>query len=236
MKYHILFDIDGTILTFRHGIAKRLFAEMLESLFKREVPDDAIPHFHGMTDLQIIKSITCNIGLTFEDISDKIPEIWKSMIKMFEEYSIPENITLHPGIIELIEELNGDNNFTLGLVTGNFIENAYLKLSIAGLDKYFPTGAFGCDSADRNMLPPIAIERANKYYKSTEIKSSNTLIIGDTFRDIECAKHNNIKVISVATGGFCVDELSKFEPDIALNDLSNTNKSLDIIYNLLNSN
>lgn len=236
MKYLVLFDIDGTILNFKHGIAKDLFAVMLKELFGRDVPDSAIPKFHGMTDLQIIRSIATNIGLTYDEISGLIPTIWKKMLSMFEEHSIPENVTLLPGITDLINNLNENQDVRLGLITGNFIENAYLKLSIAGLDSYFPTGAFGCDSENRNNLPPIAIERINKYYNTDTFYSGNTIIIGDTQRDIECAHTNGIKVLAVATGEFTSDELSLHTPDAILNNLSNTNKSLDIIYSLLNVN
>lgn len=236
MKYLVLFDIDGTILNFKHGIAKDLFAVMLKELFGREVPDSAIPQFHGMTDLQIIRSIALNIGLAYDEISEMIPSIWVKMLSMFKEHSIPENVTLLPGITDLIEILHKNEDISLGLITGNFLENAYLKLSIAGLDGYFPTGAFGCDSENRNNLPPIAIDRINKHYNTKNFHSGNTIIIGDTFRDIECAHVNGIKVLAVATGGASSDELLIHTPDAILNNLSNTNKSLDIIYSLLNVN
>lgn len=236
MKYLVLFDIDGTILNFKHGIAKQLFSEMLKELFGRDIPDSAIPHFHGMTDLQIIKSIAENIGITYEETAELIPAIWNRMLDMFKEHSKPENVTVLPGVRGLIENLLDDSDIRLGLVTGNFLENAYLKLNIAGLDSYFPTGAFGCDSVDRNNLPPIAIERVNKHYLTNNFHSGNTIIIGDTFRDIDCAKANNIKVLAVATGGFSEDDLMIHQPDAFLNDLSNTGEALNTIYTLFNKN
>lgn len=236
MKHLVLFDIDGTILNFRHGIAKELFAVMLNELFGKDVPESAIPQFHGMTDLQIISTIAENIGLSYDEVSVLIPTIWKKMLTMFEQHSIPENVTVLPGVIELISQLHQNNDIRLGLITGNFFENAYLKLSIAGLDKYFPTGAFGSDAADRNHLPSIAIERMNKHYQTNNFHSGNTVIIGDTYRDIECAHKNGIRVLAVATGGFTIDELQNHNPDAIINDFSNTNNSLNIIYSLLNVN
>ncbi|MBX3043222.1 MAG: HAD hydrolase-like protein [Candidatus Kapabacteria bacterium] len=236
MKYLVLFDIDGTILNFRHGIAKQLFAEMLKELFGRDVPDSAIPQFHGMTDLQIIRSISENIGISYQDTIELIPQIWKKMLVMFQQHSLPENVTVLPGVPDLIKTLSENDEVRLGLITGNFLENAYLKLSIAGLDSYFPTGAFGCDSEDRNMLPPIAIMRINQHYNTQLFASHNTIIIGDTHRDIECARKNGIKVIAVATGGFTNEELNSQAPDAVLNDLGDTSYSLKTIYSLLNSN
>lgn len=236
MKKLILFDIDGTILNFRHGIAKELFASMLEELFNRPVPEEAIPYFHGMTDLQIIRTIAENIGITYSEVEPIIPGIWQKMLAMFQEHSKEENITILPGIPELIEQLNKDKNISLALVTGNFMENAYLKLSVSGLDKYFPTGAFGCDSADRNALPPIAIQRVNSSYNGEVFNNTNSIIIGDTFRDIECAHVNRIKVMAVATGGFTIDELNAHKPDKVIRDFSDLDQSINDIYSLFDLN
>jgi phosphoglycolate phosphatase-like HAD superfamily hydrolase len=236
MKYLILFDIDGTILKFRHGLAKDLFAGMLSNLFSRDIPDKAIPDFHGMTDMQIIRIITENIGLSFEETKKMLPEVWKSMLTLFEPHSNEDNITLFPGVKELIETLFKNKSITLGLITGNFYENAYLKLKTVGLNKYFTFGAFGSDSDDRNMLPPIALNRANDYIKSDCFNCHNTLIIGDTHRDVECAKKNYIPVLCVATGFQSFEELSLLNPDAVLHDFSDIENSLKIIYNLLESN
>ncbi len=225
----ILFDIDGTILNFKHGIAKRLFTEMLSELFGRDVPDEAIPEFLGMTDLQIIRQIAHNIGLSYKNILDKIPIIWQRIYSSFEENAIPENVKILPGVIKLIQILHKRQDIQLGLITGNFHENAYLKLRTHSLDVFFPIGAFGSDSDDRNSLPPIAIQRANQYLKRKVFTSQNTLIIGDTPRDIDCAKAHNIKVLCVATGSISYEELLELNPDYVVEDLSDTNAIIEII-------
>jgi phosphoglycolate phosphatase-like HAD superfamily hydrolase len=235
MKYLILFDIDGTILKFRYGLAKDLFAQMLSKLFSKDIPDNAIPDFHGMTDMQIIRIITENIGLSFDETKKRLPEVWKEMLILFEKHSNDENIELFPGVEDLIGALSKDKSITLGLITGNFYENAYLKLKAKGLNKYFPFGAFGSDSDDRNMLPPLAVYRANVYVKSDCFNCHNTLIIGDTHRDIECAKLHNIPVLCVATGFQTYEELYQLKPDALLLDFSNLENSLKIIYHLLES-
>jgi len=130
----ILFDIDGTILNFKYGIAKKLFAEMLSELFGRDVPDEAIPDFWGMTDLQIIREIAENIGFSYDSILDKIPVIWHRIYSGFEEHTTPENVKLLPGVNHLLKILNEREDVQLGLITGNFYDNAYLKLRTHGLD------------------------------------------------------------------------------------------------------
>jgi len=235
MKYLVLFDIDGTILKFKHSIAKKIFAEELEKILNLKIPEKALPDFHGMTDLQIIKNICFNIGYSYNELSKNLSSLWENLYNIFLNYSNNDNIYILPGIRELIEILNKDNDFILGLLTGNFKKNAYLKIRTVGLEEYFQLGAFGCDTEDRNLLPPIAIERANKFInKENLFNNSNTIIIGDTFRDIQCAKVNNIACISVCTGYQSYEELIKLNPEAIFNDLSNTFLIKDTIIRLIN--
>lgn len=233
MKYLILFDIDGTILNFKSQRAKVLFSKLLTELFEREVPDEAIPTFEGMTDLQILRHITEAMDMSFDKITDNLPKIWNNMLEDFKNESTPENIELLPGTKTLIENLHNNDEVMLALVTGNFTENAYLKLSAHGLDKYFPIGGFGSDHENRNELPIIAIDRANKYIGNNNFNNTNSLIIGDTFRDIECARANNIKVLAVATGHSDFEKLNKLKPDHILEDMSDYLNTEKIIFDLL---
>jgi len=235
MKILVLFDIDGTILKFKHSLAKRLFAELLEDLFGVNIPDNAIPDFHGMTDLQIIKAISKNIDFPIDKTFELIPEIWKRMLLSFQTYTTTENINLLPGVQEIIVNLDNDPRFALGLLTGNFYENAYLKLKAVNLDRYFQFGAFGSDSDDRNQLPPIAISRAKEYFRfEFDFDNTNTIIIGDTHRDEECARLNNIACICVATGHQSYDELNLLKPDAVFRDLSQTDIIKNTIIELIN--
>lgn len=220
MKFLVLFDIDGTILNFRPGLAKELFAVFLAELFERDIPETAIPRFAGMTDLSIIRAIAENVGMEYGEVLQRLPVIWEKMLDTFSGHTNKETITLVPGARELILELAGDPDYSLALVTGNFRENAYLKLKAHRLDNYFETGAFGNDHENRNELPPIAIRRTNEFYKSERFFPYNTIVIGDTLRDIECARHSGIPVISVSSGACSVEELSSGKPDLLVSDLT----------------
>lgn len=236
MPYLILFDIDGTLQNFKSGLAYELFSEILEVVFNRNVPIDAFPNFSGMTDLQILYDIANAVEYPIEDLNSKLPQIWELIFNQFEKVSNSENITLLPGINELINELVLDSTIKLALITGNFKGNAYLKLKAHNLEHFFPCGAFGDDHHNRNELPHIAIERAKQYYKTDVFNNLNTIIIGDTDKDIKCAKINNIPVLSVATGSNTIEELMLHQPDALLSDLSDTSNVISIINKLLNRN
>jgi phosphoglycolate phosphatase-like HAD superfamily hydrolase len=166
----------------------------------------------------------------------KLPEVWCTICNDFKQYCTPEYMKLLPNVSELIKILDSNPDVSLGLQTGNFVENAYIKLKAFNLDTYFPFGAFGSDHEDRNKLPLLAIERANNLIGYPAFSEINTLVIGDSHRDIECAKSNNLPVLAVATGNFSVGELSKFEPDAVLENFENIEETLSTIYGLLRIN
>ena len=86
----------------------------------------------------------------------------------------------------------------LGLVTGNFEPIARLKLNRAGIGHYFEPGhgGFGSDNEDRAALPALARKRAGGYPRE------QTVVIGDTPRDIACARADGVHVIAVTTGPY----------------------------------
>ncbi|MBI5326589.1 MAG: HAD hydrolase-like protein [Ignavibacteriae bacterium] len=228
----VLFDIDGTILIYKKYFSRKVFISIIKEVFGKELQISMLPGFSGMTDLQILKNICSIINIPETELNNNIRVIWTKLLAEFKKLSNPDCIELLPGVIELINLLSDDNNIHLGLLTGNFKENAYLKLSVFDLEKYFPFGAFGCDSDSRNNLPEIAIKRANAFYHFDNFSTDNTIIIGDSPMDIECAKANNIPVVSVATGVFSVNQLTEYKPDFIFENFSDYKKVYESIINL----
>jgi phosphoglycolate phosphatase-like HAD superfamily hydrolase len=65
-------------------------------------------------------------------------------------------------------------------------------------------GAFGSDHPEREALPAIARARAGDPPWPRE----RTAVIGDTPRDIACARADGVRVAAVATGPFDVAALA----------------------------
>lgn len=80
----------------------------------------------------------------------------------------------------------------------------------------FPSGigGFGSDHEDRSALPKIARRRAGE--RGRPYPQAETIVIGDTPRDIACARADGLRVFAIATGPFSVDELS--DADVAVSD------------------
>ncbi len=228
MEFLFLFDIDGTILRLKQYRSKQIFRRALNELFDFDVSESEMPNFSGMTDLQIIKDI-CNIAyFPFSKVENRITELWSYLIRKFDSEIIRENIVLMPSVDKMIAYLNSLENTELALVTGNFRENAYLKLDTYQLGAYFPVGAFGCDYADRNKLPNLAIHRANNHW-SALFNNRNAIIIGDSPNDIICAKANSILSIAVTTGFHSAEELEIYKPDLMFDNFNNYESKIETI-------
>ena len=74
----------------------------------------------------------------------------------------------------------------------------------AGIGHFFPRGqgGFGSDAEERGELPAIARARAGGWARE------RTVVIGDTPRDIACARVDRVRVIAVATGPFTAQDLA----------------------------
>ena len=109
-----------------------------------------------------------------------------------------------PGVIDVLETLAARDGVRLAVLTGNLEPIAHLKLARAGLGGFFERGqgGFGSDHEDRTELPAIARARAGGYPRE------QTVIIGDTPRDIACARADGLRCIAVATGPFAFEELA----------------------------
>ena len=135
--------------------------------------------------------------------------------------------TALPGVAALIEALSSWPHAALGLLTGNYPETGRLKLVAAGYEPDgFRVAAWGTDGPNRRALPPVAMAR-HAEIAGSPIAAQRVVIIGDTPHDIDCAKHNACRSIGVSTGAFDRRRLADDGADLALDDLSDTQRVLD---------
>jgi phosphoglycolate phosphatase len=202
----VLFDIDGTLLT---G-ATRAHSEAL---------DRAIREVHGVdpagirkqiepagrTDGEIARLILLDLGVSARRIDELSGEVREACCRIYAQIR-PPDLTSHvvPGIPDVLAWLGEREGATLGLVTGNYEPVGRLKLRLAGIGKWFASapGAFGSDSEDRAALPAIARRRAG------HVRREDTVVIGDTPRDIACARADGVRCLAVTSGQFGPAELS----------------------------
>lgn len=221
----ILFDIDGTLID--SGGAGTLSLNLaFKELFSIDNAFEGIS-MAGKTDIQIIKegivkhNLPSNNGL--------IPAIVNAYIKNLMIEINNDKKHIKPGINKALESISKQNsNYQLGLLTGNIKQGAQIKLKPFGLNRYFPSGAFGSDDEDRNKLLPIALDRF-KTILNREINFKDCIIIGDTPLDVYCAKPYGASCIAVATGHYPISSLIRAGADIVMEDLSDTDAFLKAI-------
>lgn len=230
----LLFDIDGTLLvTIQRSIYRAKVAEAVASIFGTAGKINEVS-FSGKTDLHIISEALSDEGITLKEIWQALPEIEKQFVTIIETLSKTGPVFRScPGLPTLLEKLQLDSRYLLSLLTGNIEILAKLKLHQVGLKDFFSyPGAFGSDHENRLFLPSIAANRIANFLGIFDLLPSQFIIIGDTPRDIACARHFGAKVVAVATGNFAVEELANAQPDLIFETLSDTDKVISALATL----
>jgi phosphoglycolate phosphatase len=219
----VLFDIDGTLIkTVRRREYRELIHEMLLDVFGTCGQVNEVD-FAGKTDLAIYREALECEGITPAHIRERLPMIEAATVEILNHLSSTgEVFQLCPGVRELLDALSGDSRFLPSLLTGNVEKLAEAKLRVAGIWHYFQRrGAFGSDDEDRDHLPAIAAERISAHL-GRALMPRQFIIVGDTPRDISCARHFGARVLAVASGQHTVEQLKQYSPDMLLQDLSDT--------------
>ena len=216
----ILFDIDGTLTRTQNG-----YVPFNEAIFKTFGIDGDIRTVvpDGNTDPMIVQEIfaKANVKLEFKNYD------WqKFTIHLRERYHHhvqhgTTTIRALPGAAGLLQALSLRADYSASIVTGNFEVTAAIKLEAAGLAPYLRRGAYASDSRHRPDLPAIAKERWEKL-TGRILPAEQCIVIGDTPKDLEAARHNQMKCVLVGTGRYPVEELQYWHPDGCLADLSDT--------------
>ena len=205
----VLFDVDGTLIT-DGGAARSAFAEALRSVFDYH-GDLRRYDFSGRTDPQITTMVLRDAGWSEEAIKAKFEELWPTYLAGLARNATPERVRALPGIPALIDALHEERNVTLALLTGNVERGARLKLTPPALNDFFLFGAFGSDSAKREELPPIAVERASRI-DGYRFSGADIVIIGDSIYDVRCGVPHNATTIAIASGKTAAETLRAESP------------------------
>jgi phosphoglycolate phosphatase len=225
MRRLILFDIDGTLVS--GGPAKYAFeAAMVETY--GTVGDVGSVSFGGKTDPQIARELLAGIGFDPDAIDSGFPELWERYVGHLEERLEDRPMKVLPGVERLLDALEILEDVGLGLLTGNIVRGAELKLGSAGLWDRFEIGGFGSDHEERDELPSVALGRARVHW-SVEIEAAQAVVVGDTPRDVGCGQAGGTRTLAVATGTFSAAALVDAGADHVLDDLSSTQEVVGLL-------
>ena len=207
-----LFDIDGTLLLKASAAHAQAVLEAMGAVYGLTERPDGPLQAAGRTDLEIARQLALLGGVSAERFDDGRDDFRVAALGGLRAPVPADDLSAHvaPGIVEVLEALDARDGVRLAVLTGNLEPIAHLKLARAGLGRFFEhgQGGFGSDHEDRLELPAIARARAGGYPRA------QTVIIGDTPRDIACARADGVRCIAVATGPFTAAQLA--DADVVL--------------------
>lgn len=221
----MLWDVDGTLLT-TSGIAQQAFDIAVEHALGRPAGDHAVA-MSGKTDTGIAMEILAFAGLAAAEVSDHLPLV---LARLESELAgakalIRDQGEVKPGVEKLLSRLHDEPAVLQSVLTGNTAANASVKLAAFELDRFLDldVGAYGSDHHNREQLVPVAIERAGRL-RGQRFTPEAVWVVGDTPRDLACARAGGARCLLVATGKFGLDELSSAGADAVVGDLADTDQ------------
>lgn len=230
MRRLVLFDIDGTLL-----VSASSGRDAIQAAFAEEFDDLSFfesVRFDGKTDPQIVRELYEAAGHPSRATPERTTELLDRYLAHLERtVATPaDRVRPLPGIVPLLDALTQRPNVVLGLLTGNVVRGATLKLGAAGLPlDRFVVGAYGSDSAHRPDLPPIAAQRAEAYFGRVPT-GQEVVILGDTPADVSCGASIGARAIAVATGSYSREVLHAAGAHASFDTFVDTNAVLDAIF------
>jgi phosphoglycolate phosphatase len=216
----VLWDVDGTLIH-NGGVSKEAYARGFELLTGSAPTEKVVTD--GMTDQAIMRSLFERHQLILsDDLRAKLPEVMERALTSLKE-ELRQRGHAQPGAGPALEALADQRGVIQSVLTGNIAPNAYTKVSAFDLHHRidFEVGGYGSDSEIRSELVAFAQAKAAAKYGGV-FDATNTVLVGDTPRDIEAAKLGGASVIAVASGAFAADVLARLEPDVVLPSLRDT--------------
>jgi phosphoglycolate phosphatase len=220
----VLWDVDGTLMSAGPIGRDAFFAAASEAL-GRDVGDDGSVQMSGKTDPMIALEILAKAGLGEEDARRLLAGVLEGLARNLTEgmHRIGTEGRVHPGVAEVLHRLDAEPDVVQTVVSGNLAVNARTKVSAFGLERFLDleVGAYGSDDPDRDRLVPIALQRVHERYGHAPAPGE-TWVVGDTARDLACARAAGARCLLVATGRIALGKLEPLGADGTLADLSDT--------------
>lgn len=216
----VLWDVDQTLID-GGGVTQHAYAAAFHSATGRSLTQPW--QFDGRTELAAVTEVLRLHGL--------VPD--RELVDAFIEQIVVElhsraddlaaNGRVLPGAAAALATLGATHTVAQSVLTGNLHSVALLKLRLFGLARHidFRIGAYGGDAYDRADLPAYALERS-ALVLGRRYTGSDTVIVGDTLRDIAAARAIGARAVAVATGPYSVEELRNGGADVVLVDLTDT--------------
>ena len=205
----VLWDIDGTLIR-AQALLGQAWDQALATVFQLE-GELARVEMAGKTDSQIALEALALHGWTDDRAIPHLDRFREAYVAGLHE----------------VREILADH---IVVLTGNYEAAARLKLGSVNLDHHvdFEVGAFGSDHRDRLQLVAVAVEKWRRL-RAPGLTVHDVVVVGDTPRDIACARAGGARAVAIATGQFSAEVLAQHTPDALLTGLEDTEAAVRAI-------
>ena len=157
MKKLLLWDVDGTLI-WGGGGGERSLAKAMKEAFSIDAELEVVDYW-GRTDKKIGQMLMDYYGVT--QTQENLHGFIEAYLAHLVEQMPLGDTKTHPGIVDILEAASEREDIFQGLLTGNMVSGAEIKLSHFELWHYFEFGGFADDSAIRNEIAPFALNAAS---------------------------------------------------------------------------
>jgi phosphoglycolate phosphatase len=226
----ILWDIDGTLL-WAGSAARDAFDAAVAEVLGRHPGDHGV-QMSGKTDPQIALEIMEHAGVHADLARERLPQVLAALVRRTTAAAprLRSSGGIHPGVEAVLSGLASDLSVLQSVLTGNLAPTARAKLAAFGLDRFLDleVGAFGSDHHDRDELIPVSLKRVERRYGFV-LEADDVWVVGDTPRDLACARVGGARCLLVGTGHIPIGELSGLGADSSLPDLHDVESVIAIL-------
>lgn len=190
----------------------------------------------GRPESEIIFETLAINGVVAED--DHLPRFIEALGSAFaaRRERLAKEGRMMPGARDALEAVARLDGVVQSVLTGTIKSNAILKLGAFGLDRYidFEIGGYGEEVYPKATLLQVAQGRAKQKH-GCPFTAANTVLIGDSVRDVQAAKIGGASMIAVASGRSTANELTEAGADTVLRDLTNPSEVVAAVARLTTS-
>ncbi|MBG0828095.1 haloacid dehalogenase-like hydrolase [Planomonospora sp. ID67723] len=215
----VLWNIDLTLVDVSI-VTRDAYADAFRQVTGR--PLVKLTQHNGRPDSEIVFETLAINGIVAED--EHLPKFLDALAAAFaaRRGRLSGEGRAMSGAKEALKAVSRLDGTVQSVLTGTIKSNAVHKLTAFGLHKHVDVevGGYGEEVYPKATLLQVAQGRAKRKYGAA-FDGSNTVLIGDSARDVQAARIAGAAMIAVATGRSLPAELHEAGADVVLPDLTN---------------
>ena len=219
----VLWDIDGTLST-TGGFSSGAFLDAIRDVAGTR-PEGRGLDLGGRIDAEIATTLLTSIGADVALVPQVLVRLHERTLAGIDEFR--SKVSALPGVTSVLARL-ADAGVRQTVVTGNIESVGRMKLEFAGVVPPIEPdlGGFGDLGPSRAAVAALAVDRLTAAGWTRNLEQC--WIVGDTPRDLLCARAIGVRCALVATGQHSLESMSGLGADIVIPGLDQIDELLPL--------